>query len=167
MVSAVVLPVLRAATVEDLDAIAEVMRVSVLDLFPAFFADERQTAFSAGVHIAHADPMPIADGTYFCLRRGRRNRCARRPEPPPRADCIPGTATTRMMIVFLDPTTEATTSERCSYARLTRRDWAGRFWKPAETPPAPRASSVSISAATLPGVPLYRAFDSKRSNRSC
>ena len=62
MVSAVV-PVLRAATVEDLDAIAEVMRVSVLDLFPAFY-DERQTT-SAAVHIAHVDPMLIVDGTYF------------------------------------------------------------------------------------------------------
>ena len=62
MVSAVV-PVLRPATVEDLDAIAEVMRVSVLDLFPAFY-DERQTT-SAAVHIAHVDPMLIADGTYF------------------------------------------------------------------------------------------------------
>ena len=62
MVSAVV-PLLRAASVEDLDAIAEVMRVSVLDLFPAFY-DERQTA-SAAVHIAHVDPMLVADGTYF------------------------------------------------------------------------------------------------------
>jgi hypothetical protein len=52
-------PVLRAATVEDLDAIAALMRASVLAIFPGFY-DERQTA-SAAVHIAHVDPMLVAD----------------------------------------------------------------------------------------------------------
>jgi len=71
--------VLRAATVEDLDAIAAVMRASVLAIFPGFY-DERQTA-SAAVHIAHVDPMLVADGTYFVFV-GQRNRPVRRMEPP-------------------------------------------------------------------------------------
>jgi len=56
-------PVLRVATAADLDAIADVMRASVLELFPNFY-DERQVA-SAAVHIAHIDPTIVADGTYF------------------------------------------------------------------------------------------------------
>jgi GNAT superfamily N-acetyltransferase len=56
-------PVLRVSTDADLDAIAEVMRASVLGLFPLFY-DDRQTA-SAAVHIAHVDPTLVADGTYF------------------------------------------------------------------------------------------------------
>jgi hypothetical protein len=53
-------PVLRVATDADLDAIAAVMRASVLELFPQFY-DERQTA-SAAVHVAHVDPTLVADG---------------------------------------------------------------------------------------------------------
>ena len=115
MVSAVV-PVLRPATVEDLDAIAEVMRVSVLDLFPAFY-DERQTT-SAAVHIAHVDPMLIADGTYFVfVAEGEIVAC--------------GGWSRRGRLYAGD-------GERCSYARTgPGGDWAERFWKPAETPPAP------------------------------
>ena len=56
-------PVLRTATVKDLDSIGAVMRASVLALFPPYY-DERQTA-SAAVHIAHVDPVLVADGTYF------------------------------------------------------------------------------------------------------
>jgi hypothetical protein len=56
-------PVLRAATDADLDAIADVMRASVLSCSRSF-SDERQTA-SAAVHVGHVDPTLIADGTYF------------------------------------------------------------------------------------------------------
>ena len=75
-------PVLRTATVEDLDSIGALMRASVQALFPAYY-DQRQTA-SAAVHVAHVDPVLVADGTYFVfvLRlRGRRgDRCVRRLE---------------------------------------------------------------------------------------
>jgi hypothetical protein len=56
-------PVLRVATEADLDAMAAVMRASVLELFPRFY-DERQVA-SAAVYVAHVDPTLVADGTYF------------------------------------------------------------------------------------------------------
>jgi len=56
-------PVLRTATVKDLDSISALMRASVLALFRPYY-DERQTA-SAAVHIAHVDPVLVADGTYF------------------------------------------------------------------------------------------------------
>jgi GNAT superfamily N-acetyltransferase len=54
---------LRVAVPADSAAIAELMRASVLAVFPAFYT-ERQTA-SAAVHIAHLDPALIDDGTYF------------------------------------------------------------------------------------------------------
>jgi hypothetical protein len=53
----------RTATVEDLDSIGALMRASVLALFPPYY-DERQTA-SAAVHVAHVDPVLMADGMYF------------------------------------------------------------------------------------------------------
>ncbi len=56
-------PVIRVATQADVDAITEVMRASMLELFPRFY-DERQTA-SASVYVAHVDPALVADGTYF------------------------------------------------------------------------------------------------------
>jgi hypothetical protein len=46
----------------DAGAIAELMRASVVELFPAYY-DERQTA-SAAVHIAALDLALIEDGTY-------------------------------------------------------------------------------------------------------
>ena len=49
-------------------AITEVMRASVLELFPRFY-DERQTA-SAAIHVAHVDPTLLADGTYFVIEDG-------------------------------------------------------------------------------------------------
>ena len=56
-------PPQRFAHISDVPRIAELMRTSVLELFPRFY-DERQTA-SAAVHIAHLDRLLIEDGTYF------------------------------------------------------------------------------------------------------
>jgi hypothetical protein len=56
-------PRLRVANEADADAITEVMKASVRELFPRFY-DERQTA-SAAVYVAHVDQTLLADGTYF------------------------------------------------------------------------------------------------------
>lgn len=56
-------PVQRLATMADVPQIAQLMRESVLALFPAFY-DERQTASSAE-YIAHIDQQLVEDGTYF------------------------------------------------------------------------------------------------------
>lgn len=53
----------RLARISDAAAISELMRASVLDLFPAFY-DEEQVA-SAAVHIAHLDITLIEDATYY------------------------------------------------------------------------------------------------------
>ncbi len=57
------LPSQRLARASDAPAISELMRASVLELFPHFY-DERQTASSA-LYIAHLDMRLIEDGTYF------------------------------------------------------------------------------------------------------
>jgi hypothetical protein len=66
----------------DAPRISDLMRNSVLELFPHFY-DQRQTASSA-VHIAHLDMQLIEDRTYFvhevgdeivaCGGWGRRNK---------------------------------------------------------------------------------------------
>ncbi|MBP2369534.1 GNAT family N-acetyltransferase [Pseudonocardia parietis] len=61
-------PLLRPAMPGDTDAIAALMRASVLELFPRFYTAE-QTA-SAAIHIADLDPLLIDDGTYFVHEAG-------------------------------------------------------------------------------------------------
>jgi GNAT superfamily N-acetyltransferase len=58
-------PVLRVATPEDAPAIDALMKASAAALFPAYY-DERQVA-SAVEHVAQADQLLLADGTFFVL----------------------------------------------------------------------------------------------------
>src|SRR5439155_6669229 len=61
-------PPQRLARTSDAPRISELMRASVLDLFPRFY-DARQTA-SAAVHIGHLDLTLIEDETYFVHEAG-------------------------------------------------------------------------------------------------
>jgi GNAT superfamily N-acetyltransferase len=148
-------PVLRVATEADLDAIAAVMRASTLELFPRFY-DERQTA-SAVVHIAHVDPALVADGTYFvhdaggeivgCGGWSRRGRL------------YTGSGDQHGDDRLLDPHTEAAHIR----AMFVRPDWTrrgfGRAILEAGRDAARGEGFQRLDLmATLPGVPLYRAF---------
>ena len=146
---------LRVAVAADLDAITDVMRASVLELFPRFY-DERQTA-SASVYVAHADATLVADGTYFVhdhegaivscggwSRRGRLYVGAGDQEGDDR---------------LLDPATDAAHIR----AMFVRPDWTrrglGRAILAAGHDAARAAGFTRLDlGATLPGVPLYRAF---------
>ena len=147
--------IMRVATAADLDEIAAVMRASVLELFPRFY-DECQTA-SAAVHIAHVDPMLVIDGTYFvhdvggaivaCGGWSRRGRL------------YMGSGDQRGDDRLLDPCTEAAHFR----AMFVRPDWTRRGLGRAIL----EAGHVAARSegfrrldlmATLPGVPLYRAF---------
>jgi GNAT superfamily N-acetyltransferase len=148
-------PVLRVATKADVDAITEVMRASVLELFPQFY-DERQTA-SAAVHVAHVDPTLVADGTYLVhdvdgaivacggwSRRGRLYTGSGNDEGDDR---------------LLDPRTEAAHIR----AMFVRPDWTrrglGRAILHAGQDAARSEGFQRLDlGATLPGVALYRAF---------
>ena len=153
-----VVPLLRAASVEDLDAIAEVMRVSVLDLFPAFYG-ERQTA-SAAVHIAHVDPMLVADGTYFVfVADGQIVACGGWSR---RGRLYTGDGDHEGDDRLLDPATDAAHIR----AMFVRKDWTrrglGRAILEAGRDAARAEGFQRLDlGATLPGVPLYRAFGFK------
>lgn len=147
--------VLRIATESDVDALTEVMRASVLALFPQFY-DEQQTA-SAAVFVAHVDPMLIADGTYFVHEVG--------------GEIVACGGWSRRGLLYtgasghegddrlLDPRTEAAHIR----AMFVRPDWTrrglGRSILQAGHDAARAEGFQRLDlGATLPGVPLYRAF---------
>jgi GNAT superfamily N-acetyltransferase len=148
-------PVLRVAIEADLDAMAAVMRASVLELFPRFY-DERQVA-SAAVYVAHVDPTLVADGTYFvhdvggeivaCGGWSRRGRL------------YTGSGDHEGDNRLLDPHTEAAHIR----AMFVRPDWTrqglGRAILQAGHDAARAEGFQRLDlGATLPGVALYRAF---------
>jgi GNAT superfamily N-acetyltransferase len=147
-------PPQRLATLADAPQIAELMRASVLELFPRFY-DARQTA-SAAVHVAALDIALIEDGTYFvpeadgeivaCGGWSRRNRLF---AGGPRGDDEGR---------LLDPRTEPARVR----AMFVRSDWTRRGLGRAILDACERAARAEgfrtlALMATLPGEPLYRA----------
>jgi GNAT superfamily N-acetyltransferase len=148
-------PVLRVATEADIDALTEVMRASVLELFPRFY-DERQTA-SAAVFVAHVDPMLIADGTYFVHDvDGEIVACGGWSR---RGLLYTGSSNQEGDDRLLDPHTDAAHIR----AMFVRPDWTrrglGRSILQAGHDAARSEGFQRLDlGATLPGVALYRAF---------
>jgi GNAT superfamily N-acetyltransferase len=155
IMSVVDLAVQRTATTEDADAIAALMRASVLALFPNYY-DDRQTA-SAAIHIAHVDEALLRDGTYFvhevdgeivaCGGWSRRGRL------------YMGSGTQVGDDRLLDPRIEAAHVR----AMFVRGDWTRRGLGRAileSSRAAAQAEGFQMLdlMATLPGVPLYRSF---------
>jgi GNAT superfamily N-acetyltransferase len=147
-------PFQRLAVASDAAAIADLMRASVLDLFPAYY-DEKQTA-SAAVHIAALDLALIEDGTYYvheadgeivaCGGWSRRNKLYNGTDAG--ADAR-----------LLDPQTEPARIR----AMFVRGDWTRRgLGRAILTSCVNAARSEGFTSlalmATLPGVPLYKAF---------
>jgi len=138
----------------DAPGVADLMRASVLDLFPAYY-DERQVA-SAAVHIAALDLALIEDGTYYVHEAGgeivacggwsRRNKL------------FNGTAA-GADDRLLDPATEPARIR----AMFVRADWTRRGLGRAiltscvDAARAEGFTNLSLMA-TLPGVPLYKSF---------
>src|ERR1700730_13731486 len=96
-------PVLRIAVMSDAKRISQVMRSSVLELFPKYY-DEQQTA-SASVHIAHLDETLIADATYFV--HGLDDELVACGGWSRRGKLYTGSADQEGIDRLLDPTTEA------------------------------------------------------------
>jgi GNAT superfamily N-acetyltransferase len=149
------LPPGRLAVAADAPRISELMRVSVLELFPHFY-DQRQTA-SAAVHIAHLDMQLIEDGTYFvhevgdeivaCGGWSRRNKL------------YTGSGAADDDDRLLDPQTEPARVR----AMFVRSDWTRRGLGRAILDSCERAAREEgfknlVLGATLPGEPLYRSF---------
>src|SRR6516165_1830487 len=146
--------VLRAAGPDDAAAIDALMKQSGAALFPAFY-DERQTA-SAVRYVAQADPMLLADGTYFVLEAGgelvgcggwsRRDRL------------YTGSGDADDDGRLLDPATEPA-KVRAMFVRgdWTRRGLGRRIIEECERAARAEGFQRLSLLATLPGVQLYTA----------
>jgi GNAT superfamily N-acetyltransferase len=147
-------PLLRLAVPGDAPAISELMRASVLSLFPAYY-DAVQVA-SAELHIAGLDLALIEDGTYYvhetdgeivaCGGWSRRNKLF---------NGSAAGADDRL----LDPATEPARIR----AMFVRGDWTrrglGRAILTACVDAARQAGFTQLALmSTLPGVPLYKSF---------
>jgi GNAT superfamily N-acetyltransferase len=154
-VSRLPLPPQRISLATDTPRISDLMRASILDLFPRFY-DQRQTA-SAAVHVAHLDMQLIEDGTYFVheaddeiVACGGWSR---------RAKLYTGSGDRQDDGRLLDPGTEAARVR----AMFVRGDWTRRGLGRAILASCERAAHAEgfrslVLVATLPGEPLYRSF---------
>jgi GNAT superfamily N-acetyltransferase len=145
----------RVARRSDADAISQLMRASVLQLFPRFY-DEQQTA-SAALHIAQLDLTLVADGTYFVHEVG--DEIVACGGWSRRGKLYTGSGDHEGDDRLLDPHTESAHVR----AMFVRSDWTrrgiGRAVLRASQEAARAAGFRSLDLmATLPGVPLYRAF---------
>jgi GNAT superfamily N-acetyltransferase len=154
-VSTLPLPPQRLALASDAPRISELMRASVLDLFPRFY-DQRQTA-SAAVYIAHLDMQLIHDGTYFVHEAdGEVVACGGWSR---RAKLYTGSGDQQDDDRLLDPRTEPARVR----AMFVRGDWTRRGLGRAILDACERAGHQEgfrslVLMATLPGEPLYRSF---------
>ena len=145
----------RIASPDDATRISALMRSSVWEIFPRFY-NQRQTA-SAAVHIAHLDTTLLDDGTYFVheiegsivacggwSRRGRLYMGSGAQEGDDR---------------LLDPDTEAA-HIRAMFVRVdwTRRGLGRAILESSRLAAQAEGFRTLDLMATLPGVPLYRAF---------
>jgi len=148
-------PALRIATPADADGIESLMKASAAGLFPAFYG-ERQVA--SGIrYVAEADPMLLADGTYYVLENGGElvacGGWSRRARP------YTGSGDAASDDRLLDPATEAA-HVRAMFTRpdWTRRGLGRRILAECERAAAAEGFSRLELMATLSGVPLYEAF---------
>jgi len=153
----------RPARPSDVPRIGELMRQSVAELFPLFHTAE-ETA-SAAVHLTEPDTVLIDDGTYFVHEvDGRVVACggwSKRDKLYTGSGARPGDSR------LLDPATEpARVRAMFVHADFARRG-LGRAILTSCVDAASAAGFRSLTLmATLPGVPLYRAFGFREARRA-
>ena len=148
-------PVLRVATPEDEAAVEAVMKESVAAHFPQFY-DEVQ-AGSAVRHVAHVDPLLLADGTYFILESdGEAVACGGWSR---RGRLYTGSGDASDDARIIDPATEPA-RVRAMFVRSdwTRRGLGRRILEACEAAAGKEGFSRLVLVATLAGVPLYEAY---------
>lgn len=149
------MPTQRLAVAADVPQIAALMRSSAQDLFPKFYT-ARQSA-SAAVYLTELDLTLVEDGTYFVHEAdGEIVACGGWSR---RGKLYTGSGAREDDDRLLDPSTEPA-RVRMMFVRAdwTRRGLARAILVSCED--AARAEGFTELAlmATLPGVPLYRAF---------
>jgi GNAT superfamily N-acetyltransferase len=146
---------MRVATTEDAPAIEALMRASGDVLFRRFY--DRHQAESAVRYVAAVDRMMLEDGTYFVVEMGdelvacggwsRRDRL------------YTGSGDSDGDARLLDPATEpARVRAMFTRADWTRRGLGRRILEACEDAAAREGFTRLTLMATLPGVPLYRAY---------
>jgi len=148
-------PTLRLGTPADADAVDALMKASISALFPRFY-DERQSS-SAVRYVSVVDLDLLADGTYFVLEvDGEPVACggwSRRDRLYTGSGDADGDAR------LLDPATEPA-RVRAMFVRAdwTRRGLGRRILEACEAAARGEGFTTLSLMATLPGVPLYRAY---------
>jgi GNAT superfamily N-acetyltransferase len=146
---------LRPATMDDADQISGLMRASIAAIFPRFY-DERQTASSI-VHVGRLDPAIIADGTYLVHEAGGRVvACGGWSR---RGRLYMGSGDRADDDRLLDPATEAAHIRAMFVdAGWTRRGLGRAILEACRAAARAEGFTRLDLMATLPGVPLYKAF---------
>jgi GNAT superfamily N-acetyltransferase len=148
-------PVLRLATLDDVDEIDALMKASIRELFPMFY-DAAQTAASVQ-YVAEVDRSLVEDGTYFALEAdGELVACggwSRRDKLYTGSGDATGDAR------LLDPATEPA-RVRAMFVRAdwTRRGLGTRILEACQAAARSEGFQTLALMATLPGVPLYERF---------
>lgn len=148
-------PLLRIATTDDAAGVESLMKESTAALFPHYYDDD-ETA-SAVEHVAQIDRMLLEDGTYFVIEAGDEliacGGWSRRDKVYTGSGDADGD--TRL----LEPEAEPA-RVRAMFVRpgWTRRGLGRRILEECEAAAAREGFRRLTLGATLPGVPLYRAY---------
>jgi len=155
-------PVLRLATVADLDDLDALMKVATRDIFPRFYDADQTTA--AVQFVASVDRQLVEDGTYFaCETGGELVACGGWSK---RAKLYTGSGDAAGDDRLLDPATDAA-HVRAMYTRpdWTRRGLGRRILEACESAARADGFRMLTLGATLPGLPLYEAFGFRETGR--
>lgn len=148
-------PVLRLATLDEVDEIDALMKASTRDLFPMFY-DAAQTAASVQ-YIAAVDRSLIEDGTYFALEaNGELVACG---GWSGRDKLYTGSGDAGGDARLLDPATEPA-RVRAMFVRAdwTRRGLGTRILEACEAAAKAEGFQTLALMATLTGLPLYERY---------
>ena len=148
-------PLLRTATSADASEVEALMKESTAALFPLYY-DEEQTG-SAVEHVAQIDRALLEDGTYFVVETGDEliacGGWSRRDK------VYTGSGDASGDERMLEPATEPA-RVRAMFVRSdwTRRGLGRRILEECEAAASREGFRRLTLGATLPGVPLYRAY---------
>ena len=157
---------LRVATAADAAGIGALMKASAGAIFAEHY-DEATTA-SAVRYVAQVDPDLLADGTYFVIEDGAAEGLEKGPLARQIVACggwsrrgrpYMGSADAPGDDRYLDPATEAA-HIRAMYVHpaWTRRGLGRQILVASEGAALAMGFTRMDLVATLPGIPLYRAF---------
>jgi GNAT superfamily N-acetyltransferase len=156
-------PTLRLATLDEADAIDDLMKRSTRDIFPTVYSAE-QTA-SAIRYVAAVDRTLLRDGTYYVVEAGGELvACGGWSK---RAKLYSGSVEAEGDDRLLDPATESA-HVRAMFTRSdwTRRGLGRRVLEACEAAARDAGFRRLTLGATLPGLPLYQAFGFRETGRT-